>query len=82
MVIGPAAEAVPALRNRLLPLESELTPGDAAPIYLRLASGLASDAQSSLVAKAKTWLDLPLEQFPAKEVRTFLAGWRRELAAA
>jgi hypothetical protein len=80
MGISPAAEAVPALGNRLLPLESELTPGDAAPVYLRLASTLADDAQSGLVAKAKTWLDLPLEQFPVKEARTFLVGWRRELA--
>ncbi len=80
MGISPASEAVPALRTKLLPLESELTPGDAAPIYLRLASDLADDAQSSLAAKAKTWLDLPLEQFPAKEARAFLVGWRRELA--
>jgi hypothetical protein len=80
MTISPASEAVPALQNRLLPLESELTPGDAAPIYIRLTSDLTTDALSKLSEKPKTWLALPFDQFPAREARTFLDGWRPKLA--
>jgi hypothetical protein len=78
--ISPAPEPVPALGNRLLPLESELTPGDAAPIYLRLAAGVTADAWSKLESNSKAWLELPFDQFPAKEARTFLDGWRGKLA--
>jgi hypothetical protein len=79
MSVSPAREPVPALGNRLLPLESELNPGDAAPIYIRLAAGVTADAWSELEAKPKTWLELPLDQFQAKEARTFLDGWRGKL---
>jgi hypothetical protein len=78
--ISKAHDSVPALGNRLLPLESELTPGDAAPIYLRLASGLTPDAWSNLQSKPKAWLKLPLEEFPAKEAAAFLNEWRGKLA--
>ena len=80
MSISKAPEPVPALGNRLLPLESELTPGDAAPIYLRLAAGVTTDAWSKLESNSKAWLELPFDQFPAKEARTFLDGWRGKLA--
>ena len=78
--ISPAPEPVPALGNRLLPMESELNPGDAAPIYLRLAAGVSADAMSQLEAKPTAWLKLPLDQFPTKEALTFLDGWRAQLA--
>jgi hypothetical protein len=80
MSISRAPEPVPALGNRLLPLESELTSGDAAPIYLRLAAGVTADAWTKLEAKSKSWLELPFDQFPAKEARDFLDGWRAKLA--
>jgi hypothetical protein len=78
--VSKAHESVPALGNRLLPLESELTPGDAAPIYLRLASGVTPDAWTSLQSKPKAWLKLPLEEIPAKEAAAFLNEWRGKLA--
>jgi hypothetical protein len=78
--ISRASEPVPALGNRLFPLESELNPGDAAPIYLRLAAGVTADAMSELEAKPKAWLELLFDQFPAKEATSFLDGWRGKLA--
>jgi hypothetical protein len=78
--ISGAREPVPALGNRLLPLESELLPGDAAPIYLRLAAGVTADAMSELEAKPKGWLELPFDQFPLKEATSFLDGWRAKVA--
>ena len=79
MAVSKAPEPVPALGNRLLPMESELTPGDAAPIYLRLAAGVTADSMSQLQSKPKTWLELPFDKFPAEQARLFLDGWRAKL---
>ena len=52
-------------------MESELTPGDAAPIYLRLAAGVTADAMSKLATQPRAWLELPFDQFPAKDAAFF-----------
>ncbi len=80
MSISPAPLPVPALGNRLLPMESELLPGDAAPIYLRLAAGVTADAMASLESTPKPWLLLAVDQFPVNDARAFLKSWRPKLA--
>src|SRR5690349_12949830 len=42
--VDPAPAPRPALRYRLLPLAPDRTPGDAAPIYLRLRHELPDEA--------------------------------------
>ncbi|MBN8875894.1 MAG: hypothetical protein J0H67_23905, partial [Rhodospirillales bacterium] len=67
LTIQPSPAPSAALGHRLLPLESELNPGDAAPIYLRLTGEVLPEKLRDLGDKPKAWLDLPLETFPAAE---------------
>jgi hypothetical protein len=71
-MVFAAAAPVPALRYALLPLDPDRTPGDAAPIYLRLRgdTGLREAA-----LKAMEWFKRPLRDFPASEARAFLQRW-------
>ena len=78
--ISPSPAPVPALKYRLLPLESELTPGDAAPIYLRLISEVPAEKLRILEEKPLAWLALPLDRFPAGEASKFVDEWRTKLA--
>jgi hypothetical protein len=80
LTISPAKPAVPALGHRLLPLESELNPGNAAPIYMRLGLALAPEARQQLEEKPFAWLQLPLDQFPAGEARKFIDEWGGQIA--
>ena len=80
MSLSPAPLPVPALAHRLLPMESELLPGDAAPIYLRLAAGVTADTMASLELMPKPWLDVPIDQFPVNDARAFLGSWRPSCA--
>jgi thiol-disulfide isomerase/thioredoxin len=75
----PAPAPVPALRFALLPLDPDRTPGDAAPVYLRLRAegGDAGLREASL--KATEWLRRPLRDFPASEARAFLERWSDQL---
>lgn len=76
--VGPAAAPVPALRYRVLPIESERTPGDAAPIYLRIRHEL-TDGYKDVQQKPPKWLELPFDQFPAEEARKFVDAWQSRL---
>jgi len=78
--ISGSPAPTPALGHRLIPLESELTPGDAAPIYLRLNSELSPEKLRDLREKPTAWLALPLDQFPATDARAFVDQWRPQLA--
>ncbi|MDB5296668.1 MAG: hypothetical protein JWO31_2651 [Phycisphaerales bacterium] len=53
MAVRPAAPARPALRYRLLPPPADLTPGNAAPLYLT-AAGLYPQADDAFVNKVLT----------------------------
>lgn len=77
--VTPRAAPMPALRYRLLPLESERTPGDAAPIYLRLEYALGEEGRKQLSQKPTPWLDLPFDQFPVVEARKFVDSWGSRL---
>src|SRR3954469_4629169 len=72
LALSPAAAPVPALKYRLLPSVTELKPGDAAPIYLRIhgyEDSPLEPAWNQISRDAPKWLELPLDQFPVGEVR-------------
>ncbi len=73
--VSPAEQPSPALRYRLLPISSELNPGDAAPIYLRLDQGQPDETSKQIDEKHESWNLVPLEKFPVQEARKFVDGW-------
>jgi hypothetical protein len=75
LVASSANQPSPALRYRLLPLGSELNPGDAAPIYLRIRHELRDGSWDQLGEKTGAWLAASLEKFPVQEARKFLNDW-------
>jgi hypothetical protein len=75
LTVVPAAAPVPLFKYRLLPLSSELNPGDAAPLYLRIRYEILDRDWEAIGANAAKWLELPRDQFPAAEVRKFVDGW-------
>jgi hypothetical protein len=73
--VSPAEQPAPALRYRLLPISSELNPGDAAPIYLRLRH-LPSDADwQQFLEKTDAWASVPMDKVPITEARKFVDQW-------
>jgi hypothetical protein len=78
LALSPAAAPVPALKYRLLPSVTELNPGDAAPIYLRIHGYEDSGMQpywNQILENGPKWLELPLDRFPAGEVRQLVGRW-------
>ena len=67
--VYPTPAPMPALKYRLFPMDPDRTPGDAAPIYLRIGL-MTKDAQKAeIVEKAQAWLGLQGEKFPVAEAR-------------
>src|SRR5262249_25323547 len=79
LAVVPAAVPIPVFKYRLLPLSSELNPGDAAPIYLRNRYEVSDRDWGAIEGNAAQWLALPLDQFPTAEARKFVDGWSRRL---
>ena len=77
--LTPRAAPMPALQYRLLPLDPERTPGDAAPIYLRLVGEKTREELDELAKKSMAWLELPLDQMPTAEARKFVDGWGTQI---
>lgn len=77
--VDPAPEPTPALTYRLVPMSSELTPGDAAPVYLRQRHEIRDEAWQPLVRDAAAWLELPFETFPAADARRLVDTWSSRL---
>jgi hypothetical protein len=76
MLLSPAPAPNPALKYRLLPRSSDLNPGDAAPIYLRLVHERSSEALKELQEEPVEWLKLPLDQFArVQQVKEFVGRW-------
>jgi hypothetical protein len=68
LTLSPAGAPVPALKYRLMPMISDLNPGNAAPTYLRLKyeyDNAFNKGQENLAA----WLEMPLEKLPIQEAR-------------
>ena len=79
LAITPMPAPVPALKYRLLPTVTQLNPGDAAPIYLRLGYGLPEGEPTASHKQVDAWLALPLDQLPAAEVAALLDRWAPQL---
>jgi hypothetical protein len=79
LAVRPAAEPVPSLRYRLVPLESELNPGDAAPVYLRLGLEQREEAIRQIGDNSARWLEAPMDEFPVEEARQFVDRWGTRL---
>jgi hypothetical protein len=76
LLLSPAPAPNPALKYRLLPRSSDLNPGDAAPIYLRLVHERSSEALKELQEEPVEWLKLPLDQFArVQQVKEFVGRW-------
>ena len=76
--LSPGPATVPALKYRLLPLHSELNPGNAAPIYLRLSAEQPEKPLREIRQKAAAWFDLPIDKLPIAEVREYLDSWKKK----
>ncbi|WP_165227638.1 hypothetical protein [Aquisphaera insulae] len=72
LVVSPAAAPIPSLRYRLLPLRSELNPGNAAPVYLRIRHGQRDAVWEELEKNYKAWIEVPLKDIPLAEAETYL----------
>ena len=70
---------VPALKYRLLPLNSELKEGNAVPIYLRLVHEQNDTARKYWTETPKPWNGMPVDQIPLVEARKFLKDRHRFL---
>jgi hypothetical protein len=79
LVIDAAAAPTPALKYRLLPSSADLNSGDAAPIYLRLRYETPDALWNEITLNYRKWRDLPLNQFPAAEVRKLLDQFAGQL---
>ena len=79
LVLSPAPAPLPAMRYRLLPLSSELNPGDAAPVYLRLMHERTPEGIRAIRENSTTWTDKPLADFPLAEARSFVNQWQGAL---
>ena len=77
--VVPAAAQVPLFNYRLLPLSSELNPGDAAPVYLRIRYEVFDRDWEAIGVNATKWLELPLDKFPTAEARKFVDSWSRRI---
>jgi hypothetical protein len=84
LAVQPVANQGRALEYRLLPDPLELTPGNAAPLWLR-AGQAARNVRRKITGKEYTWMDpgaTPLKAFPRKEARALLAEYAAALRRA
>jgi hypothetical protein len=72
LTVSPQGPPVPALQYRLLPLSTELQPGNAVPIYLRLVHQQDDAARKQWTEAPRRWNAMPVEQIPLDEARKFL----------
>jgi len=79
LTLTPRRTPAQALKYRLFPMSSDLKPGNAVPIYLRLVFEQNDAARRRWTEVPSAWNQLPLERVPLGEARTFLKGYRRFL---
>lgn len=75
ITVSPKAAPADALRYRLLPLESERTPGNAVPMYLRAGMEIPEDRLKEIDKKSDEYLDEPIATLPVAEARKFVDSW-------
>ncbi len=79
MTLSPAREPVPALRYRLIPRTSDLNPGNAAPLYLRIRHEMTDPAPLKEIDARSADLDKPLAEFPKDDVRKLVDSFSARL---
>lgn len=79
IAITPAATPAAALKYRLFPSSARLTPGNAAPIYLRIRYQTTDALWDQITQNSEKWLNVPIDRFPTVEAHKFLDGWNRQL---
>jgi hypothetical protein len=67
--VDPAPAPYPVLKYRLLPIESDRTPGNAAPVYLRISHEMREAVPKLINEKHGAWIDAPTGPFPVLEAR-------------
>src|SRR5262245_8122457 len=75
LIVSPAEQPSPALQYRLMPISSELNPGDARPVYLRLRNELGDQGWNQIAETSASWLSTPLDKLPVGEARKFVDQW-------
>jgi len=79
MSVSPQSAPVPALKYRLLPLNSELKEGNAVPIYLRVVHEQNDAARKYWTETPKPWNEMSVDKIPLDEARKFLHDHQRLL---
>ncbi len=79
LVVVPAAEPDPPLRDLVTPAFADLQPGNAAANYYRAVTLLPKDAAVQFGDTQQSWVDLPLAELPREEVHKWLAHYRTSL---
>jgi hypothetical protein len=79
LTLTPRTPPIPALGYHLFPLASERQPGNAAPIYLRLAHERSDAYRKELHDRTAQWVEGPLDRLHEKEVADFLKNHRYTL---
>lgn len=79
LMVQPRAAPTPALAYRLLPMEPEKRPGNAAPIYLRIRHELSTESYKAITEETTRWLDPPIDELPIEAARTFVDQWGSRL---
>jgi hypothetical protein len=74
--LSPTAAPSPALRYRLLPISSELNPGNAAPVYLRLRHEQKDETWKLIQEKHDAWNVPRPEKLPVRDAREFVDRYR------
>jgi hypothetical protein len=84
LAASPGSPQTPALKYTLLPDPLDLTPGNAAPIWLR-AGQTSGNNKLKITEKQEKWYArslTPLKDLPRQEVRDFLAPFAGQLRLA
>ncbi len=79
LTITPKPSPLQPLRYRLLPLESQLTPGNAVPIYLRIGAETKDEAIDLISKETIKLLQGTIEDFPVDEGHKLTDQFARRL---
>ena len=79
LLVAAAPSSRPALRFTLLPPDPDRTPGDAAPIYLRLRAEAGGVGGRAAFKAAADYLRRGLQDLPAEEARAYLSRWSDQI---
>jgi len=77
--VSPRGLPTPLFRYRLLPTTTELNPGDAAPVYLRLNQQISPETVRDQDVKAEALLAQPFVSFAVAEGHQLIDPWSGRL---